>query len=66
MPWLKEFTNACLQKEMAFHSCLKEVIIKSLLKKPDLNRGMLINYRAILNLPFFTKFMDNVQDLKQI
>ena len=39
---------------------LKTAIIKSLLKKPSLDKNLMTNYRPISNLPFLSKILEKV------
>ena len=43
-----------------FPNDFKTTVVKPLLKKPNLDCGVLSNYRPILNLPFLSKILEKV------
>ena len=43
-----------------FPTCLKQSLIRPLLKKPDLDQEILKNYRPIANIPFLAKIIEKV------
>jgi len=47
-----------------FPTCLKQSLIRPLLKKPDLDQEILKNYRPIANIPFLAKIIEKVVALQ--
>ena len=50
--------NACVTGTMP--SCMKEAVVRPLLKKPTLDNSNFKNYRPISNLPFLSKIIEKV------
>ena len=50
--------NSCVTGAMP--PCMKEAIVRPLLKKPTLDNTLLKNYRPISNLPFISKIIEKV------
>ena len=59
LPFLTSFVNLCLQSGK-FPSKCKHAIVVPLLKKPDLDKDVIANYRPVANLSFISKIIERV------
>ena len=59
MPAITAIVNESLLTGV-FPTCLKQSLIRPLLKKPDLDQEILKNYRPIANIPFLAKIIEKV------
>ena len=57
--WVQEAVNASL-REGVVPTTLKEVVIRPLLKKPNLDPSLVANYRPVANLPYLGKVLEQV------
>ena len=57
MPVVTDIVNESLSTGV-FPTCLKHSLIRPLLKKQDLDRENLKNYRSIANIPFLSKVIE--------
>ena len=57
--WVLEAMNASL-REGVVPITLKEAVIRPLLKKPNLDPRLVVNYRPVANLPYLDKVLEQV------
>jgi hypothetical protein len=59
LPSNKDIVNQSLSEQCVPVS-FKQAIVRPLLKKPNLDKEMLKNYRPVSNLPFISKILEKV------
>ena len=63
LPTITAIVNESLLSGV-FPTCLKQSLIRPLLKKADLDEEILKNYRPIANIPFLAKIIEKVVALQ--
>lgn len=63
LPSLTELINTCLEKAYV-PMYFKSSLIRPHIKKPDLDANILKNYRPVSNLPFISKVLEKVIDVR--
>ena len=59
LPSITDIVNKSLS-EQCVPASFKQAIVRPLLKKPNLDKEMLKNYRPVSNLPFISKILEKV------